>query len=114
MILKRLIYFFILIVISVIGLSQTMHDLTDSKYREIADSLLVSKTDLAFRESIIYKRTTETFYYPDSSLQNNDWINQKPIKGVNVYYQFVDSCNQTYSYQLKGLRRGGFEITFDF
>lgn len=111
---KRLIIFFILIVISVTGFAQTMHDLTDSKYREIADSLLLSKTDLAFRESIVYERTTETFYYPDSSLQNNEWINQKPIKGVNVYYQFVDSCNQTYSYQLKGLRRGGFEITFDF
>ena len=111
---KRLITFFILIVISVNGLTQTMHDLTDSKYREISDSLLLSKTDLVFRESIVYERTTETFYYPDSILHNNEWINQKPIKGVNVYYQFIDSCNQTYSYQLKGLRRGGFEITFDF
>jgi hypothetical protein len=101
-------------VISVNGLSQTKHDFTDSRYREIADSLLVSKTDLAFIESIVYERTTETFYYPDSALQNNDWINQKPIKGVNVYYQFVDSCNQIYSYQIKGLRREGFEITFNF
>jgi len=111
---KRLINFFILIVISVNGFTQTMHNLTDPKYREIADSLLLSKTDLAFKARIVYERTTETFYYPDSLLQNSEWINQKPIKGVNVYYQFVDSCNQIYSYQLKGLRRGGFEITFDF
>jgi hypothetical protein len=103
-----------LIMISVSGFAQTMYDLTDSKYREISDSLLLSKTDLDFRECIVYERTTETFYYPDSSLQNNEWIIQEPIKGVNVYYQFVDSCNQIYSYQLKGLRRGGFEITFDF
>lgn len=103
-----------MIVISANGFSQTMHDLTDSNYREIADNLLESKTDLAFRKSIVYERTTETFYYPDSSLQNSEWINQKPIKGVNVYYQFIDLCNQTYSYQLKGLRRCGFEITFDF
>lgn len=111
---KRLINFFILFVISANGFTQTMHDLTDSKYREISDSLLLSKTDLAFRERIVYERTTETIYYSDSLLQNSEWINQKPIKGVNVYYQFVDSCNQIYSYQLKGLRRGGFEITFDF
>jgi hypothetical protein len=101
-------------VISSNGFSQTMHDLTDLRYREIADSLLISKTNLAFRESIVYERTTETFYYPDSSLKKNDWINHKPIKGVNVYYQFVDSCNQTYSYQLPGLRRERFEVTFDF
>ena len=103
-----------MILISANGFSQTMHDLTDTKFRGIADNLLEEQTDFSFRESIVYERTTETFYYPDSSLQNNEWINQKPIKGVNVYYQFVDSCNQTYSYQLKGLRRGGFEITFDF
>jgi len=114
MILRQLLFLIILIVISSNGFSQTMHYLTDSKYREIADNLIESKTDLAFRKSIVYERTTETFYYPDNSLQNNEGINQKPIKGVNVYYQFIDSCNQTYSYKLNGLRRGGFEITFDF
>ena len=111
---KQLIYSFILITFSITGFSQVMYDLTDSIYREIADSLLESKTDLEFRKSIVYERTTETFYYSDSSLKNNEWINQKPKKGVNVYYQFIDSCNQIYSYQTKGLRRGGFEITFDF
>lgn len=112
--LRRLIFHMILIVITSKGFSQTMHVLTDSKYRVISDSLLLLKTDLEFREGIIYERTTETFYYPDSLLQNDEWINHKPIKGVSVYYQFIDSCNQTYSYQLKGLRRSGFEITFDF
>lgn len=114
MIIKRLINSFILIVIPVIGFSQPMHNLTDSKYREIADSLLKSKMDLSFRECFVYERTAESLYFPDSSLKNNDWINQKPAKVVCVYYQFLDSCNQIYSYQTKGLRKGGFEITFDF
>jgi hypothetical protein len=111
---KRLAYIFIFFVMPLIGYSQTMHDLTDIKFKAISDSLIKSKTDSKFRESITYERTREIYYYSDSSLTNNDWINQKPIKGVNVVYQFADSCNQIYSYQTKGIRRGGFEITFDF
>lgn len=89
-----------------------MYEIKDYRFRAIADSLIDSRTDLEFKKAVRYQRTWEC-YYDTSDINSKDWSGFKSIKGVIVYYDFIDSCNQDYHYQTKGFRRGGFEITFD-
>ncbi len=110
----RTIYILAFLIFSLtnVGFSQTMHEVKDYRFRQIADSLINSKTDTEFRKAIKYERTWEC-YYDTSNINSENWSGFKSVKGVNVDYAFIDSCDQTYVYRTKGLRRGGFEITFD-
>jgi len=90
-----------------------MYEVKDNRFKIKADSVIDSNTDSKFRKSIRYARTWEC-YYDTSDMNSQNWSGFKSVKGVSVYYDFVNNCNQEYMYQTNGLMRGGFEITFDF
>ena len=95
------------------GKSQTMYKVDDRRYKHLSDSLISLRLDSSFVEFISYSRTWETFNHKCVDLETI--FDSKPIKYVNVYYDFINLCGQKYGYQTKGFRTsGGFEYTFDF
>ena len=100
---------FAILIIPNMGLSHTMSEVKDSRFREIADSLINSSTNSELKEAIVYQRTWEDYY----TKSDTNFLKSDMLKGVSVYYDFINSCNQSYYYQTKHIRRGGFTITFD-
>ena len=98
-----------------------MRKVEDETYKHMADSLLNIRMDSTFVQFIGYRGyfgTWETFNNKCLDYEKIDFdslFNSKPIKYVNVYYDFINICGQKYGYQTKGFRTsGGFEYTFDF
>ena len=83
----------------------------------MSDSLLNVKMDSSFIECIRYLGTWETFSHRCVDLDLDSFLvsKSKPIKYVNVYYDFINLCNQRYGYKIGGYQTsGGFYYTFDF
>ena len=97
--------------LSIVGKAQTMREIKDIKYKNIADILIKAQMDSTFIDNIVHSRTSETFF---NRCQNVDEIDfkSKPTKYVSVYYNFVDSCGQPFGYRIKGFQTSSFEFTF--
>ena len=95
------------------GKSQTMYEVKDNRYKYLSDSLININFDLSIPEWIRYSKTWETYTY--RCIDFGSIFSIKPIKYVNVYYDFIDLCGQKYGYGTNGFRKSsGFQYTFDF
>ncbi|GHT35320.1 hypothetical protein FACS18945_0590 [Bacteroidia bacterium] len=80
---------------------QPYYQITDLKYKQIADSILKSKTDFNFMQSVVCFWTVKGFYKMSYWTEDSIIVDESPATYYGVRYELKNKCEQKYGNKFK-------------